>query len=120
MSGKYFSEDEMRCKCGCGKVMVHPDLWRLMDYVREEVGHALIVDSGYRCANHPEEKKKPTPGEHTYGTAVDLQCNNSERFTICFAAKSMGCDRIGIGKGFIHLGLSRLLPQKVMWDYYNE
>jgi len=116
---KHFTEDEMRCKCGCGKVMVHPDLWRLMDYVRDEVGHALIVNSGYRCANHPAEKKKATPGEHTYGTAVDLACNSTERFTICFAAKAMGCDRIGIGKGFIHLGLSRLLPQHVMWDYYE-
>ena len=119
---KYFTEDEMKCKCGkCGgKCIVTDKLWRVMDFVREEVGHPLVPTSGYRCSQHPEEAKKPSPGEHSYGCAVDFPFrNSSELWKMVFAAKTIGVTRIGIGNGFIHLGVSNIFPQNVIWTYYE-
>jgi len=119
---RYFAEDEMRCKCGkCGgKVHVCPELWVLMDAVREAVGHPLVPTSGYRCAQHPVEVAKPTPGEHTYGCAVDFPVvGDKDRFLMVAAAVKGGCRRIGIGPNFIHLGLSHIFPEDVMWTYYK-
>jgi hypothetical protein len=120
---KYFTDEEMKCKCGkCGGlVFVNPELWRVMDYVRAEVGHALVPTSGYRCAQHPDEKEKPTPGEHNYGCAVDLPyTSGGDLWKILHAAKTIGVKRLGIGKGFIHLGVSLILPNNVIWTYYAE
>lgn len=122
MGSKYFTDEEMKCKCGTcgGKVMVHADLWRVMDYVRTEVGHGLVPTSGYRCSEHPEEKKKPSPGEHTYGCAVDFPyTSGNDLWKIVHAAKVIGVKRIGIGKGFVHLGISNIFPQNVIWTYYE-
>lgn len=117
---KWFKESEMACKCGkCGgKVKVCPELWDLMDAVRDAVGHPLVPTSGYRCELHPVEAAKARPGEHTYGCAVDLPATNDrDRFLMVREAIIKGCTRIGIGATFIHLGLKKEFPQDVIWLY---
>lgn len=48
-----FTRKEFACKCGCGKnFYVSPLLARVLQYLRERVGEALLVTSGMRCAKH--------------------------------------------------------------------
>jgi len=54
----YFTEDEMRCSCGCGRVNMHPDTMSRMVRFRKDWDKGIFITSGFRCLNHPEEKKK--------------------------------------------------------------
>ena len=48
-------------------------LCKLLDAVRGELGKPVIVNSWYRCPEHPIEAKKRTPGVHAHGLAADLR-----------------------------------------------
>ena len=41
-----------------------------------------------------------------------------KRFELVVAALEEGFVRIGIGKTFVHLGMAKDKPQRVMWHYY--
>ena len=79
----------------------------VLTLLEEELGSELIVTSGYRPVDHPVEKNKSTPGEHTYGMAVDVAAiGGTAVFMIVQAAIKVGITRIGISRksNFIHLG----------------
>jgi zinc D-Ala-D-Ala carboxypeptidase len=61
----YFSDDELRCQCGCNELIFDPAVRTALNAVRMEYGKPMVVTSGYRCPNHPIEAKKSKPGEHT-------------------------------------------------------
>ncbi len=117
---KWFTLNEMRCKCGkCnGEVLVTQPLWDLMDAVRDAVGHPLVPNSGYRCAQHPDEQKPEGPGAHHFGEAVDFPCSTDrDRFLMVSTALGMGYTRAGIAKDFVHLDVSKTKAQRVIWVY---
>ena len=83
------------------------------------LGHELVCTSGYRSVDHPLERNKEKPGEHTEGLAIDVAAiGGTPVFHIVEAAIDLGCKRIGISRknNFIHLGLS---PNRVtsIWTY---
>lgn len=47
-----FYEDEMRCKCGCGLLIVHPGFMQWLQTVRGELGAPMQVTSGCRCKEY--------------------------------------------------------------------
>ena len=64
---------------------------------------------------------KDTPGEHSYGAAVDIESvGGGKTFRLVKAAIEVGFERIGISrkKGFIHLGIGYPgAPLKTIWTY---
>ena len=68
----YFSEDELRCQCGCGVYFFDDDALSILNNIRSDCGFPLPVSSGYRCLEHPLEKHKAHIGAHSTGKAVDL------------------------------------------------
>jgi len=113
---KYFSEDELRCKCGCGQCLMDDFFLILLDSLREEVDEPIGVVSGYRCPKHDLEVKGE--GNHPYGEAVDLAAPTSHmKFKIVKAALQVGITRIGIGKTFVHLDIVKNHPERVVWLY---
>ena len=105
---KYFSKEEMTCKCGCGQEAMNIEFMGMLDDLREYYGKPMIVTSGYRCPEHPVEARKKRRGAHTYGRAVDIAVSGSE--THDFLKHVFEQDkfhRIGVaqkGEGrFIHL-----------------
>jgi len=80
----------------------------------------MTVTSGYRHPSHPvEARKSHSNGEHTQGMCADIACTNgSDRFQLVTLALKHGITRIGIARGFVHLGLGgRGLPPNVIWEY---
>ena len=94
--------------------------------MRDEFGQPIIIHSGYRCAQHPVEKRKERPGEHSYGLAVDIKCYGSSALELIRIAQEHEIERMGVmQKGdfaarFIHIGLgNKLLHQfkATIWTY---
>ena len=78
---KYFTKEEMTCKCGCGREEMNIEFMATLDDLREYYGKPMIITSGYRCPEHPVEARKKRRGAHTYGRAVDVAVSGSEAFS---------------------------------------
>jgi hypothetical protein len=118
----YFSDDELRCKCGCGELEFDEKFRRTLNSIRHDCGFPLPVTSGYRCPEHPIESAKDKPGAHSFG-AVDIAVYGERAYTLVAVAMKHGVERIGInqrgdyGKRFIHLDNVRGLPSPTIWTY---
>ena len=118
---KNFYRREFRCMqgekpcsfCG-GNAAVNERLVTLVQAVRDEVGHALKVSSGFRCVR----KNSITPGAvdgsfHTTGQAADV-FSPSTSAAIIYAAALRVIKRLGFGyailyseKNFVHLDVGK-------------
>ena len=103
-----FRAYELRCKCPqCNGKVANKcgiDALNRLQKVREIIGFAMIVNSAYRCADHPIEKVKLMPGTHNQGIAFDIATINAERASlIVLAALSVGAKGIGVSKNFVHI-----------------
>lgn len=117
----YFSQDELRCKCGCGVYYFNEKALDTLNSIRRDCGFALPVSSGYRCTNHPVERVKSQAGAHTLGVAVDISVNRDRAHRLLESALAHGVPRIGVNqKGdqrFIHLDWAENLPSPTVWSY---
>lgn len=107
---KDFSRAEFACKgngCCGGSAPVHPALIAGLQELREKVGAALIVSSGFRCVTHNAKVGGAPESQHTLGMAADVLCPagwSSER--LANAAEMVDVFRlggIGIYPGRIHV-----------------
>jgi len=115
---KYFKESEMLCQ-HCGGSAWNQEFMEWLDTVRFTFGKPIVISSGYRCPEHPIEKKKDYPGAHTTGLAVDIKVRGVDVIELTSIAYSLGCRRIGWNqKGsarFLHLDKADML--KGSWSY---
>jgi len=121
---KYFSYDEMKCKCGCDQAPMDQQLMTTLDNIRQALGKPIIISSGYRCPNHPIEAKKSKPGAHATGKAADLAVDREDAYKVLMAAFFMDIKRVGVqqkGSGrFIHLDTADAqdgFPSPTVWSY---
>lgn len=117
----HFSRDELKCKCGCDQE--HMDEFFMRGFLiplRKAYGGPIILNSAYRC---PEYNAKISTtgydGPHTTGKAVDIRVySGRHRYRIITLALRLGCNRVGVGKGFVHVDTCVLdVPQEVIWTY---
>ena len=117
----YFSQDELRCKCGCGEYKFDDEALDKLNSIRRDFGRPITVTSGYRCRKHPIEAVKATPGAHTEGKAVDLAVDRADALKLLKIALRHEVQRVGVNqKGssrFIHLDWSTDLPSPTIWSY---
>lgn len=99
-----FTVEEVQCKCRCGGV---PE-WGFMlmlQGLRDTLGFALPVTSGFRCAEYDAEVGGA--GVHPQGHAVDIAVARFAQFHLNGQAYVLGFTGIGVrGKGdkrFTHL-----------------
>lgn len=115
-----FSESEFRCK-HCGKVNMEPDFLSRLQAVRTAYGKPMIVTSGYRCSDHPIEKRKAKPGAHALGLAADVAVRGGDAYLVLKLALEQGFTGIGInqkGPGrYLHLDTSTEAPRPNVWSY---
>jgi len=118
----FFRLEEFQCKCGtCASKSPHPDLVKKLDILRSAYGQPIIITSGLRCEAYNALVGGVQDSEHITGEAVDIACPDSTaRYRLL--ETSLGSralfNRIGIGKTFLHLGVSRINPG-VIWTYYK-
>ena len=120
---KYFTDDELKCQ-HCGEEGIDEYFMAKVDNLREELGFAFPVTSGYRCPDHPIEARKKAPGAHTTGQAIDIGVSGNEAYMLIEAAIRDNFTGIGINqKGdsrFIHLDIiphSSSSPRPWIWSY---
>ena len=120
-SYRYFTADEMRCKCGkCNELPKHSFMCKL-EILRGLVG-PLVITSGSRCV---EYNKTVNGGPaHPRGVAADIQAYGITAIKIIAYAYLLGFKGIGVSqKGphssrFIHVDLhTRKSSQKAIWSY---
>lgn len=74
---KNFTSAELLCRCGradCPSTLNSidaPTMDEIQD-IRDRLKVVMPITSGHRCANHRSEIKKPKPGTHNQGKAVDI------------------------------------------------
>jgi hypothetical protein len=112
----HFPIEEFFCRCNCGKVFIHPDLKPTLEQIREKYGQPMIITSGYRCATY--NAVIGGGPEHVRGEAADVYCaGDTDRFKFLSACFAVGIKRIGIDRTFVHVGISKTLPNPVAWLY---
>jgi hypothetical protein len=124
------SDPKLKCCCGspdCDERSVTQELLGRVQKVRNRLGHGMVVTSGGRCPNHPEQARKSDPngGDHPKGLGIDIACNGSTRGNIVQAGIKEGFNAIGVAKTFVHLGYRDELPDGsltpeghlTMWTY---
>lgn len=90
----------------------------MLDDARNIAGIPFNINSGYRTRSHNKKVKGSSDSSHLKGLAVDISCTDSRsRFIILDALKSVGFNRIGIAKTFIHVDLDFDKSQRVIWTY---
>lgn len=110
----YFSDQERRCRCGCG-MDVDPAFLKKLNQLRELVG-PLIPTSMARCPIHNVKVGGAASSKHVLGIAADLAAKDaSAKYKIIEAAIKLGFNGIGVHKDFIHVD-TRTGPG-VIWLY---
>lgn len=96
---------------------VSQELLTKLDEARELAGIPFIINSAFRSPEHPESIKNPT-SSHIKGLAVDIKATDSRtRAKILISLISVGFDRIGIAKTFIHCDIEKEKANEVVWLY---
>lgn len=108
---KYFSPKEI--------VGLKPELVLLLDKMRGECGFPFIINSGFRTvAQNASSSDSVGDSAHLGGLAVDLSIKDSARRSkLLQVAFNNGIGRIGISSTFVHVDISKSLPQNVVWIY---
>lgn len=109
---KNFSlETDPKLACTCG----HPDCdqraidqWVLdkLQLMRDDLNDVMVITSGGRCPNHPNERSKSKPGDHQLCVAVDVRCRSKSKETkLKVLAGRHGATRVAGGAycGFVHI-----------------
>jgi len=105
----YFTDDEFRCQCGCGRSEMNINFVNLLNAIREDYGKPMVISSGYRCPDHPIEARKPNGGgSHSTGWAADVAVQGADALRLIEVALKHGITGLGVNqKGsvgrFIHL-----------------
>lgn len=119
-----FTAREFRCKCStCKREAPHRMVKAFCDRVqalREAYGKPLVLQSAWRCKNHPSEAKKRTVGQHGRGLAVDIRVTDGAMaYQIQKLAFAMGFRGIAYGEvngvKFVHIDDRTSTP--VSWTY---
>lgn len=112
---KYFSPAEV------SKWKLTPELWKLLDKLRGECGFPFIITSGLRSvAQNASLSDAVGDSAHLSGLAVDLSVTDSgKRDKLLEVSFNNGITRRGIGDTFVHLDISKTLPQNKTWTYYK-
>lgn len=116
-SGKYFSHEELKCRC-CGQNKMDDQFLKRLDGFREDLGEPMVVTSGYRCDKYNKKVGGVDFSAHTRGVAVDIAVTDSNlRYELIRVILSKKCDlyadaiTIGINSNFVHIEMyHRLVP----------
>lgn len=90
----------------------------MLDNAREVAGIPFRINSGFRTPKHNAKVGGKENSSHLRGFAADIHISNSsDRYDILSALLSVGFNRIGIAKTFIHVDADPIKTKNVIWTY---
>ena len=118
------TDPKLRCTCRhrlCDKRSVDQLTLDNLQKIRDDLGEPIIITSGGRCPNHPNEIFKKSPGDHQKCRAVDVKCTSEELETkLKVLAGRHGATRVAGGAycGFVHIAWTDTARADVpTWSY---
>jgi len=88
----------------------------MLDEARTLANIPFKINSGYRTEKHNKKVKGVSGSSHTRGYAADIKCiDSNSRFIILNALITVGFNRIGVYKTFIHCDIDNDKPRNVIW-----
>jgi zinc D-Ala-D-Ala carboxypeptidase len=123
-SSKHFTENELKCECGCGRAEMDADFMVKLEQIREYWGKPMLLSSAYRCPDH--NKNVSSTGEngpHTTGKAVDILCYGNDALELIDLVTDVGINGLGLSqKGsfssrFIHIDDIETGNRPWAWTY---
>jgi zinc D-Ala-D-Ala carboxypeptidase len=112
---------EWACK-GSKRIVIVPAFMDLLEELRQRVGFALPLTSGYRSPAHNRKVSNTgDAGPHTTAMAADIRVHGLQALTVIAAAVQLGFLGIGVQqKGpihgrYIHVDQARTVP--AIWSY---
>ena len=90
----------------------------MLDFARDLAKTPFIITSGCRCESHNKRVGGSAKSSHLKGLAVDIKASTPrEKFIIKRALYTIGFNRIGNGKDFIHIDIDKSKSENVEWEY---
>jgi len=113
-----FSDRELRCKCGCGKMNMSFEFMDKLIAARLISDTPYILTSACRCDKRNKDEGGKPNSSHLSGLAVDIAVVDSRtRFRVLKGLFTVGFHRIGIGSNFIHVDDDTTKDKEVVWLY---
>lgn len=113
-------DTKLFCGCGCKApdwvIANLREVCKQADKIRDVLGTALRVNSGYRCKRYNAETGGAMFSQHCKGTALDLSVENGNHATDIFntAMSIGGIGGIGIYDTFCHIDTRPRLMARVL------
>lgn len=112
----HFDRREFRCKCGCGRDDISPDLVAKLEqiyayFARTPTGcKAIVITSGIRCPSYSVKVGGYSSDAHTKSIAADIVVYKSDGTTynaetIAAVAEHCGFSGIGLMNGACHVDI---------------
>lgn len=102
---KYFSTEELECKCGCSACYIHKNQLIALDRLRSLLNSPLHTTSGFRCIDHNEDVGGSKTSWHLFGRATDIYSAEYTPDEIAEVAKDLFNEVIPYAdNGFCHVG----------------
>jgi hypothetical protein len=116
----YFSAGEFRCKDEIDAPSPWPvatDLVALLQAMRDRLGKAITITSGYRTPEHNIKVGGAISSKHLIGAAADIKVKGVAPRELAWLAWSLGCRRIGVSGTFCHVDVA---PGEAIWVYSGD
>lgn len=116
-----FTESEMTCHCGCGRVEMDLDFMERLQVIRDGFRHPMPVSSGYRCMDF--DRRIGGAGIHPLGQAADIRVSGEQVYHLLALALTMDIRGIGLMqhglhiKRFMHLDTTHGSTRPRVWTY---
>ena len=109
---KYFKMKEFECRDGCempaeSKANIEGLVANVLDPVRERLGKAIRVNSGYRCPKHNLKVGGAVGSQHMKGEAADVWCDDLEKLKRLIKEQGV-FDQMIVYPTFLHVSYKRM------------
>lgn len=117
----HFRSDEFACKCRrCSGGWIAPKIVENLEKLREAFGRAVIIDSGFRCADHNRNEGGARSSLHLTGQATDIVVfpfTGHDLYELVRLCIEIGFGGIGIRGRELHLDIR---PYTCIWTYGDK
>ncbi len=117
---KYFTDEELACKCGKCDTKMSPELITQLIALREHAAFPFIITSAARCNEYNKKVGGYPKSRHLKGKAVDIKVNSNRTYELLGLLKRYGFNGVGVSqkgdfsKRFIHVDMR---DSTAVWSY---